>query len=237
MKKFTIFGGKLALAATLLLGINGVASATIIDTFETAQAQITRTTAGTTTTSQSGTGILGGWRDISLTIPAADGPAPTNAARVEVAGGVLNVGNDPFVTSVVEIAWDGQGVGGAATGLGLDGDLSSAIAILVEVLFADQSVTIEFDLTDVDGGFSTASKTASTGVVTFGTADFGPVGMGASADWSKLKSIVMRIEGPAAYDIVIDIVETEIPEPSTMLLSGAALLALGLLRKRLGAKA
>lgn len=231
MKKLTFFGGKLALAAALLLGISGVASATVIDDFSTPQA-LQQITSGSSTSEVGGAGILGGYRDITISIPSPDGATPTNAARVEVANGVLSVGNDPFVSSVVEVLWNGQG----ATGLGAAGNLSDAISIVVQVLFADLNITVDFELVDTANNVATASQTvlAQSGILTFNLGSFG----GDPVDTSSLKSIKMTITGPAAYDIVVDMVDTsQVPEPSTMLLSGAALLALGLLRKRIGTKA
>jgi hypothetical protein len=231
MKKLTLLGGKLALAAAMFLGISSIASATVIDDFSTVQA-LQEITSGSSTSEVGGPGILGGYRDITITIPAPDGATPTNAARVEVANGVLSVGNDPFVTSVVEVLWNGQG----STGLGAAGDLSDSIAIVVQVLFADLNITIDFELVDTGDNVATASQTilAESGVLSFNLGSFA----GDPVDTSALKSIKMTISGPSAYDIVVDMVDTTpIPEPSTMLLSGFALLALGLLRKRAGAKA
>lgn len=230
MNRLTFLGGKLALATALLLGATGIASAALIDDFSTDQAQLVQlgNVPGTISSSQSGSGILGGWRDLAVTIPGADGPATQQAARAGVSLGSLNIGNDPGVSSIVTVVWDGAGVGGAAAGLGADGNLSTAIAILVSVISADLNVTIDFTLTDNSNVVSTASKTVAAGPVTFALGDFS-----GGADWSQLRSIMMSVQGPAAYDVQIDLVEgSDVPEPATILLSGAALLALGLMRRR-----
>ncbi len=230
MNRLTFLGSKLVLAAALLLGVTGIASATLIDDFSTNQAQLVQpgNIPGTVSSSVSGSGILGDWRDLSLTIPGAEGPATEQSARAGVSLGSLNIGNDPGVSSIVTVAWDGAGVGAGAAGLGADGDLSTAIAILVNVISADQDVTIDFDLTDVNNVVASASKTVSAGLVNFAKSDF--TGL---ADWSQLRSIVMTVNGPAAYDVQIELVEaSDVPEPATLFLSGGVLLALGLFRKR-----
>jgi hypothetical protein len=230
MNRLTFLGGKLALAAALLLGVTGIASATLIDDFSTDQASIVRvgSDAGTTTTSVTGPGIIGDWRDLSVTIPGAAGEPTLQEAEAGVSFGSLNIGNDPGVSSIVTVAWDGAGVGAGASGLGAAGDLSTAIAILVNVISADLNVTIDFDLTDVNDAVSSASKTVSAGLVNFAKGDFS-----GSADWSQLRSIVMTVNGPAAYDVQIELVEgSDVPEPATLFLSGGVLLALGLFRKR-----
>jgi hypothetical protein len=235
MKKLTIFGGKLALAAALLLGISSTASATLIDNFSTSQGILDVTNGETDWSTASGPGILGGHRDITISGAAADGDLDgfVPLATAQVSGGQLRVSNTSQISSVVTVAWDGAGYEGAAAGLGAAGDLSTAIAIVVSVTSIDQPLTIEFIMTE---GLNTATASAlvsTTGQIVFGLGSF----VGDAINFASVDSIKMVIEGPAAYDVDIDIVETAVPEPSTMLLSGAALLALGLLRKRLGAKA
>lgn len=230
MNRLTFFGGKLALAAALLLGVTGIASATLIDDFSTDQARLVleAATAGTLSSSVSGPGILGDWRDLTITTPGLDGGPTDQDVRAGVSFGSLNIANDPGVSSIVTVAWDGAGVGAGAAGLGAAGDLSTSIAILANVISADLNVTIDFDLTDVNNVVSNASKTVSAGLVTFAKSDF--TGL---ADWSQLRSIVMTVNGPAAYDVQIELVEgSDVPEPATLFLSGGVLLALGLFRKR-----
>lgn len=233
MNTFFSFGQKVAAVIFVVALMVAPASATLIDDFSTDQDTIVLTT-GTDTNTASGAGILGGYRDITLSILVAPDNGALPQATAGVAGGTLNISNGFDLTSETVVAWDGEGVGGAALGLGAAGDLSTSFAILVNVVFADLGADIEFELTDAANNVATASQSIGpgSGIYSFGFGSF----VGDSIDTSALKAIKMTITGPAAFDLQVDIVETAVPEPSTMLLSGLALLALGGLARRRSAK-
>ncbi len=233
-----VFGSslaKLAMAATLVFGLAGTASATIIDDFSDNQAVLT-TTGGTVSSEVCGGSMLGGCRDITIVAAvAAGGTNPTSSASV--AGGFLNIANDSGIASTVTVGWDGPGIPG--TGLAPAADFTASIGILVQVFFTDLGMNITMELGD---GTNLATRTlaipsteipVATGPVNylFKLSDF--VSAPGAVDLANLTSVRMIVSGNNAYDANISFVDTTpIPEPSTMLLSAAALLALGFFRRR-----
>lgn len=235
MKISKLFGcglAKLAIAASLVFGLAGAASATLIDDFSTAQPEMVVGSGQTDFNTASGAGILGGHRDITISVPSgADDPVSEPRAFVRVSGGLLRIANDPNTVSTITVAWDGEGYGGAASGLGSAGNLSGIIAVIVQVTFADLQSSVEFELKDTSNNVATAFRVIDAGQGNY----FLPFSSftGDPVDLSNLFSVVMRVTGQDAFDINIDLIEgSPIPEPSTMLLSAAALLALGFFRRR-----
>jgi len=233
MKLLTTFGAKLgtlALATIFTVAFTVNASATLIDDFETDQTELVANTGMTVSSTVSGLGIIGGYRDITIAVPAAADTLDEPQARVRVSGGLLRIANDPGTVSLATIAWDGQGFGENAVGLGSAGNLDNSFGVLVQVIFADLSNSIEFELIDTLGHSAKSIKNlgAGPGLYLMPFASF----VGDSVDTSSLFAIIMRVEGDSGLDINIDLVQSAVPEPSTMLLSAAALLALGFFRKR-----
>lgn len=223
----------LAIATILVFGLTTNTSATVIDDFTDAQAALV-TSGGVESSEVCGGSMLGGCRSITVTAAASSGPSTASSAEVE--SGFLSIDNGVGISSIVEVLW--AGVGGA--GLVPAGDLSSTIAIVVEVFFADLGMTIDFALEDYSGNTATKSLDIAstqfpgpTGAVQyfFNLGSF--ISAPGATDLGDLKSVKMTISGDDAYDAAITFVDTTaIPEPATWMLSGLALIGLGLLRRR-----
>lgn len=222
----------LAIATILVFGLTTNTSAAIIDDFTDAQPALV-TGGGVETSEICGGSMLGGCRTITVTAAASSGPSTSSSVGVE--SGFLSIDNGVGISSIIEVVWAGAG----AAGLAPAGDLSSTIAIVVEVFFADLGMTIDFQLEDYSGNTATHSlNIASTQLPPTGPVQYlfslgSFISAPGATDLSDLKSVKMTITGPDAYDAAITFVDTTaVPEPTTWMLSGLALLGLGLMRRR-----
>jgi len=96
-----------------LLGAGYVQAGVLIDNFDTLQAEIERTTAGTTCSSVSGPGIIGGTRELCLTLAAGGSglgaTAQVTSLGAPFGGSVLNLNNNAGEDATVSVEYDDLG--------------------------------------------------------------------------------------------------------------------------------
>lgn len=161
-------------------------------------------------------GVLGGARDTTLTCTA--GPADDDEATAEayIVGGELKYSNDTDVSSDLFLAY-----------VGLDDcDLTVGSAFLLRVEFTEadlaDSVVNWLVKTGQDGGGETAAeatvtRNTSTGphVLLFPFAAF--IAQDANIDFTDVDYTSVEIQSVLAGDYELEILESAIPEPLTML--------------------
>jgi hypothetical protein len=217
-----IFSGKMAqvaLAAVVLLGGSFSASATIIDSFDEAQAGIAIAGGSGSSVLAGLSEVIGGERELSLTVNSNTG---SQLASLNVSDGLLNFNNGTGVDSTAMVTWDGIASGGLGGEDVTNGGLS--FAIVVNVVAADLGGMIRLDIEDTGAGSAFVTQAIGPGAGAFVL----PFASFAGVNFGALDLVKLTITGPDALDVSIDFIETsQVPEPSTMLLSGLALLALG----------
>ncbi len=220
-----VAGTYVALAGLGLLAGTGRAGALVIDDFSTDQTVILIGGAPDSTSSQiSGPGILGGERDMEMTLLSSMGIV------MAASGGTLNYAHAATTTGTGLIVWDGPD--GAATldpiGLGgidftAGGEDKIAIPLLVSSLAAPMILTAYTDAAN----YSTATLPLPGNVppqarlsVLF--TNFVAAG-GTGADFTNIGAFSLYIDGSLTQGLVAEI-ESMVPEPST-----ATLLLFGIL--------
>lgn len=179
--------------------------------------------------------MLGGQRNTSV-----EWLSGSNTSDVEVnanGDGFLNVslGADTLGTAVLEYCGPGCG------GLGADLVTGGTNAIAMQIPFDDLPVEIEM-VVHSPSGTSSLTKNPGGGIFSptslqFPFADFATTS-GTGADFSSVEALRIYISPLyPATDLQIDFIETttvtpSVPEPSTYVLAGMALLRLGLIARR-----
>ena len=213
--------------SVLILAFSAVSFQTVraiptldIDTFETAQAQISLTSPGDTGTSTSsfvsGAGILGTERDLQVTLTAASNPGEGVAS--DTLGGRFSYAQDPNVTASGQLQYDGVDGSMALDPTGLGGvDLTNAgrnNAFEILIPFDDNPIDLTFDVYTDAGNTSTYTfdpgggifTTPETFIIPF--ADFSTAA-GTGADFSNVGAVTVTLESAGnAPDFTLDFFNT-----------------------------
>lgn len=199
---------------------------------------------GTMSNTGDGSGILGGERDMSVTIDASTGGA---FSGVEFMAGGLNLDRmtlnvDDDIDATAQIVWDGDdndatsidfaGLGGV--NLGADAN-AFELGLHSADHLADVLLTV---YTDEDNWSSLLVELPVTATFTTVYGLFGDfeIGAGAGADFTNVGAIVMDIDpngGP--IDLTMNFVATRVgvvPEPASAGLVGLGALLIGMRRNR-----
>lgn len=215
------------------------ASALIIDDFSTDQAELSVSPLVTNTDSSTvtGAGIIGGERDMFLSIAAGTSPL-SSQARVDFDRFTLS--NSAESSSLVTMQWDG--IDGDAsnintTGLGTmdltDGNVSNAFEI--RFLFNDLPSTLDLTVWSASGS-STVTFPSPALLLTGSLSLFIPFdAFTGSADFTAIGAIQLEIASPTnGNDLSIDYIQTvlePVPVPPALLLFASSLLGLALRRR------
>lgn len=241
---------KIAVAASAALSF-GAQAGVLLDDFSQGQAKIATDVNNSGEiwgSSAFSSSILGGYRDIS--IEKLTGPNNNDVGTVSavVAQGIYSFSTEADVYAVGKIVWDGinnAGTNGVNTDTGLgNADLiASANAFKLTVVSADLGFPFQIDVY-TDATHYSSFKTTALGPGTF-TIPFACfivnvcpgatlTTAGGGADFTKINAIVATVNvagSTNSVDLRLDNVGT-IPEPASVALVGAAMLGLGLARRR-----
>ena len=230
---------RLALATTLLS--SAAHAVIVVDSFETNHSALTLTfpPAGTSASSSaSGAGILGGERDVRVSLDS--GVIAGNNISTTVSSGFFSYSQDATITGRSEIQWDGADSSSTLNPTGLGGiDLTDGGVLsqfLLTVLFDDLPASGQI-LVYSDAGnaslldFNLGGLIFSTTSFEFNFSSFTP-SLGAGADFTNVGAIVLSIGSSfTAPDIVIDSF-TVVPEAGSASLIGLGALAMVARRTR-----
>ncbi|MFQ5415728.1 MAG: PEP-CTERM sorting domain-containing protein [Myxococcota bacterium] len=228
-----------AVAGSLVIA--STAQAISIDTFATDQSTIIFTPATTGSNQASGSGIVGGERDVTITLTS--GVGVTGIAS----GGNYAYGHVAGSEGTISMVWDGIDGSSAlnSTGLGgadfTDGGVSNGIAL--SVLFDDFPAPMTLTVYTDAGNVSQASVVLPGNIppdpqmqfeVLF--TDFSAIA-GIGADFANVGAFVLDIDGSATagLDVEIDSISTllvPIPEPTPAVLLAGGLVGFSWIRRR-----
>lgn len=226
--------GLWGVALALGLVTPSISSAIVIDDFDNGAVSMTRSAVGTSTSHQTGSlsHMLGGHRDIKLSVTSVLIPLTSSDIEVATSFGLLSFSNDAKVKGKMEVLWDanGSGLGGLdLTDGGLDDKLK------VEYLFSDLGSSLTFVVTDMLNNSSkmTLATLSGASVQQFPFIDFTPVAA-TSADFTNVKAVKLTLDAPTSGDYIIDLIATASPnpEPTTATLGLMGLLATALVGHR-----
>lgn len=172
--------------------VTGAAAGTVIDTFETAQAEISAPEPGPSSSSVNGAGILGGDRDLALErLTGAD------FAAAEVVGGVLEMA-DGSSRARLEVTYDSDSDPGTLDPVGLggvdltDGGAATALRVVTTSVAepVDLVVTVYTDDTLVS---MAARRLTAAGTELFDFSGFRSVGSVGGASFDNVGSVVITL--------------------------------------------
>lgn len=210
------------LTACFALGcLNGAAHAVVIDTFETDHPAISRTAPADTGTRVdtwvSGAGILGGERELTLTLnpTIADG----TSLSADVSSGTYNLNKDSTAGSFsyAYIVWDGADATGTVDPTGLGGvDLTeggSHDAISISVRNNNNPATV-YVVADSSFGYSSRAALNLPGGIssprtfTVPFSAFSTLGFNGPATFNNIGALQLQIFSTPAQNLVLDRVQT-----------------------------
>jgi hypothetical protein len=218
--------------ALVLLGLSPAQASPIsqalpvaIDSFATAQPLIQLLAPGdvgnTTQSTAVGAGILGGERDIQISMTA--GAIPGNRLSTVVGGDLLGIGFEPTVQGTVQVQWDGpDGDPNNLDPVGLGGfDLTQGgtqIEFLIDIFSDDLAANLVFEVFS-DAGNASIFTLNLAGAITnqnrlIPFAAFTP-SLGAGADFTNVGAITLTITSLTELDLVLDSIGTNGPIPPT----------------------
>jgi hypothetical protein len=198
-----------------------------LDTFNTGTFIIDKSAGKTTGRfigTQSGSGILGGERDVAFTISKHTIPERSAIAQVTDGDFLLDLG--PGVKTTALITWNGADVinnKGKLVPVGLNTNLTQGgldtFKLGIELI--DQFANLTFTVTDRKKQVSTLTKTGlQAGNQFFEFKDF--IG---NADFKDVYAVKLFIDTPMSADLQLNFLQSakKVPEPLTILGSIAAL--------------
>lgn len=212
------------------MGAANQASAFSIDTFDTT-AQSVFSVGSLQTDGLTASEAIGGYRELSL---ATSGGLSSMSVDSIPTFGSLALSNNSGVSSTASVLWNANGVG--LGGLDLT-DSGASTALLLAISGIDQgSVVINFTVTETSGaGGESASLSLSGLGIGTQTFLFSTFTNFANVDFTAVDAIKMDIIAGNASDLTLDLVETndtQLPEPSSLILMGLGFASFSALRKR-----
>lgn len=184
-----------------------------------------------------GAGVIGGSRELEI---IDEGGSGSGFGITD--GGVLSWSNADGSDSTAKITWNNSG-----NYLNFDASLFEAIS--VNVLSVDLNVSLQFDLKSGMESVAT-SETASVTLgptteavdpgdpaVFFGFPYTAFLANNSNLNFTDIDEIVLTLTGPTAVDMSIDVVEFEVPEPTSILsILGVGFFGVFASRKKKGQK-
>ena len=223
----------LLVVTVFLAGSACAAPILFIDTFGDGadlQVVVSAASPGATGTpsTKTGTSMIGGQRTLTLLSVVGDG---FNFASALVGGASLSHGNNPTVTSDLEVLY------GGASNL-LDADFTISTDIDISLAEVDQSTNISLELTSgmtagnpaSGASHSVTQNAASPGMFLYGLSQYSSNGVDLS-DVDRVK-LLLNTTQIAVDTRITRITVGIIPEPATMTLLGLGALALVRRRRR-----
>lgn len=228
------------LATSLALAYGLSAATIIIDHFDETQAVSVSGGAGNPVTAESNSaaaGAIGGFRDIKLTRTLGAGTA--NASSNTIAS-VFRISTDDDADADVFMFWDGgNDTTFSPTGLGGVDLTSGGLNDRIKVgLRSDLVVTLTLTVYTNGTNYLTRSFSSPGGGtgLPFTTLDllFSSFTATGSPSFGSVGGITLAFAGPQSFDMQMEILDSDsgVPEPATLTLIGAGLLALGIARKK-----
>lgn len=237
--KFRIF----RLLATCLALAYGLSAATIIiDHFDETQSVSVTGAASVPVTAEDNSPAataLGGRRDIRLTRTTLSGTANASANTIP---SVFQISNDANAATDVFVFWDGgTDTTFDPTGLGAVDLTSGGLNDRIRVgLKSDLIVNMTLTVYSNGGSFFTRTFNTPGGGTAgpFTSLDllFSSFTATGSPSFGSVGGVTLSFSGPQSFDMQMELLDSEpppgVPEPATLTLIGAGLLALGIGRKK-----
>ncbi len=208
----------LAAAVGLLAARVGAAQSITIDDFSTNQSALTLTypPAGTSASSSvSGTGILGGERDLQLNLTG--GVIAGNTVSATVSSGFFSYSQDATIAGSAVVQWDGTDGSPSLAPTGLGGvDLTvggAQDALVLSVFYDDLPISVTLQVY-TDASHASQAVISLPGLLFSSTSFVVPYSaftptIGSGADFTNVGAIVMQMGSKVtAPDVVLDFLQT-----------------------------